>query len=109
MTDKIQETRRALFEAWARKHNDSLKEDQFDQPEDIKLDKQGGVYIWANAESGWLAFNAALDAVEIELPSRKAVNATLTNSEWFGVSEYNLGMFHSKLAIESTGLGIKVR
>lgn len=49
---------RAAFEAWARKHNSSLSEDEIDQPEDINLDKQAGVYIWANAESAWMAWQA---------------------------------------------------
>lgn len=49
---------RAAFEVWARKHNQSLIDDDIDQPEDINLDKQAGVYIWANAESAWMAWQA---------------------------------------------------
>lgn len=33
---------RERFEAWAAKHNAGLREDDIDQPEDIRLDKQSG-------------------------------------------------------------------
>lgn len=57
---------RAAFEAWVKKHNLSLSEDEIDQPEDINLDKQAGVYIWANAESAWLAWQARAALAEIK-------------------------------------------
>lgn len=57
------------FEAWVKNHNASLCEDRFDQPEEIRLDRQGGVYIWANAESAWLAWQASRAALCVELPA----------------------------------------
>jgi hypothetical protein len=64
----MSEQMRKEFEAWANKHNESLRDDRFDQPEDIRLDRQGGVYIWANAESAWLAWQASRAALCVELP-----------------------------------------
>lgn len=58
---------RTAFEAWVMQHNTSFREDYDDTdenaPEDIRLDRQGGVYIWANAEAAWFAWKArsALD------------------------------------------------
>ncbi|HCJ27903.1 MAG TPA: hypothetical protein DHV63_01030 [Pseudomonas sp.] len=63
------EQMREEFEAWARKHNESLCEDGIGVPEDIRLDRQGGAYIWANAESAWLAWQASRAALAVELPN----------------------------------------
>lgn len=58
---------RTAFEAWVVQHNTAVREDYDDTdenaPEDIRLDRQGGVYIWANAEAAWFAWKArsALD------------------------------------------------
>lgn len=58
---------RTAFEAWVMQHNTAVREDYDDTdenaPEDIRLDRQGGVYIWANAEAAWFAWKArsALD------------------------------------------------
>lgn len=58
---------RTAFEAWVMQHNTAVREgyDDTDEnaPEDICLDRQGGVYIWANAEAAWFAWKArsALD------------------------------------------------
>lgn len=64
----MSESMREEFEVWAKNHNASLCEDRFDQPEDIRLDRQWGVYIWANAESAWLAWQASRAALCVELP-----------------------------------------
>lgn len=58
---------RTAFEAWVMQHNTAVREDYDDTdenaPEDIRLDRHGGVYIWANAEAAWFAWKArsALD------------------------------------------------
>lgn len=53
---------RTAFEAWVMQHNTAVREDYDDTdenaPEDIRLDRQGGVYIWANAEAAWFAWKA---------------------------------------------------
>jgi len=49
---------RAAFESWTRVHNESLKDDCPDQSEDIKLDRQGGVYCWSNTDCAWKAWKA---------------------------------------------------
>lgn len=64
----MSESMREDFEAWVKNHNARLCEDRFDQPEEIRLDRQGGVYIWANAESAWLAWQASRAALCVELP-----------------------------------------
>lgn len=70
------EQMQAEFEAWARKHNESLREDDPDSPEDIRLDRIGGVYIWANAESAWFAWQASRAALVVELPDPIEVHDT---------------------------------
>lgn len=55
-------------------------------------------------ETAWAGFNAALDAVEIELPKRIVDWSTDSWGDGFNVSRDRC-----KDAIESTGLGIKVK
>lgn len=94
----MSESMREEFEAWVKNHNASLCEDRFDQPEEIRLDRQGGVYIWANAESAWLAWQASRASlcVEFPLPVKRAHH------------EYDLGyneaLDHCEEAIHAAGV-----
>ena len=84
MTDKIQQARRAAFEAALAQKNSQRAESGFDalRPEEVR--------------NMWWAFNAALDCVVIELPD--------SNCE----AQDNY-MLACERAIESTNLGIKVK
>lgn len=87
MTDKIQQARRELFEAWTKiEHGDLTR-------------RQDGEYFDDLTHGAWLGFNAALDCVVIELPA--------------GKSNMSAGTLHMisrcRSAIESTSLGIKVK
>ena len=84
MTDKIQQARRELFEAWATRQHGGLSR------------RDDGEYFDDLTHGAWLGFNAALDSVEIELPD--------SNCE----AQDNY-MLACERAIESTNLGIKVK
>ena len=73
MTPEIEKKRRELFEAW--------------------LKGQGLTHI----PSAWRAFNAALDAVEIELPDVRAA----TDIAYFNADVID--------AITATGLGLRIK
>lgn len=89
----IEEKRRELFEAWYSKRTGGFMPSFFD-----------GEYDWSDAQPCWLAFSAALDAVVIELPSTRTM---LASCEYVrGIREYGEAVRH---AIESTGLGLKVK
>ena len=98
MSKSVEETRRELFKEWF----DSL--------------------VWpmcekcSNAEYiAWEAFNAALDAVEIELPPQDISHYGGPDSEYGPSYEqlegagYNHGLSDCKLAIEATNLGLKIK
>lgn len=80
-SDKFQQARRELFEAWAPYRTDLNKD---------------GFYASSHTRAQWSAFNAALDCVVIELPD--------SNCE----AQDNY-MLACERAIESTNLGIKVK
>lgn len=85
--DKVSETRRALFEAaWLKVGGGPAT--RFPQ----------GVYIGHDVHIAWLAFNAALDSVEIVTPT----NEFLSESFAYGVEQ----MID---AIESTDLGLRIK
>lgn len=84
MTDKIQQARRELFEAWTKSEHGDLTR------------RQDGEYFDDLTHGAWLGFNAALDCVVIELPD--------SNCE----AQDNY-MLACERAIESTNLGIKVK
>jgi hypothetical protein len=86
--DKVNETRRAKFEVWARSNDFAL----------CRL-KDGG-YSNAMAFWSWIAFNAALDAVEIELPDEGDISAS--DSPWDMRRD-------CRAAIESTNLGLRIK
>ena len=84
MTDKIQQARRELFEAWTKSEHGNISR------------RQDGEYFDDLTHGAWLGFNAALDCVVIELPD--------SNCE----AQDNY-MLACERAIESTNLGIKVK
>ena len=84
-SDKIQQARRAAFEAALAQKNSQRQGSGFDalRPEEVR--------------NMWWAFNAALDCVVIELPS---------HTEHTGSGG---AIAACRAAIESTNLGIKVK
>lgn len=95
MSKSVEDTRRELFEDWHNKKAIEQAERQEFQ----------SVLSWlANKEILWLGFNAALDAVEIELPylvEQKPYNHP--NNAW------NDALKKSKLCIEANNLGLKIK
>lgn len=93
MTDKIQQARRAAFEAALAQKNSQRQESGFDalRPEEVR--------------NMWWAFNAALDCVVIELPTCSA-SMFVTSREAIAAQA---GAAMCADAIESTNLGIKVK
>ena len=92
MTDKIQQARRAAFEKWANQHR-------------MPIGRDGVVVDYSARETDacWQVFNAALDAVEIELPeSCRQVTIDDESIDIYWPNEV-------RAAIESTNLGIKVK
>lgn len=86
----IENKRRELFEAWALT---CAWLGLGDEPE-----RDGTGYAECETHTAWIAFNAALDAVVIELPP-------MTNNGFDGFYP----AYGVKKAIESTGLGLKVK
>lgn len=91
---QVEQARRELFEPWA-------SQQYWMRGCDFARDCDGASYFWEPLESAWLGFNAALDALVIELPE----------SEWLGAVDPEPGLNESKVraAIESIGLGVKVK
>lgn len=87
MTDKIQQARRELFEAWTKiEHGDLTR-------------RQDGEYFDDLTHGAWLGFNAALDCVEIMIMPK-------------AVAEQFSGEFVAadcRLAINVQGLGLRVK
>lgn len=93
----VEETRRELFEAWAVREQESIKRHQ-------------DGYFDYHTHGAWIGFNAALDAVEIELPSPISGHNTDANGFVNPVAvEYDECIDECRAAIESTSLGIKVK
>ena len=91
MTDKIQQARRELFEAWTKSEHGDLTR------------RQDGEYFDDLTHGAWLGFNAALDCVVIELPeSCRQVTIDDESIDIYWPNEV-------RAAIESTNLGIKVK
>lgn len=85
-------TRRELFEAWA------LTDAWLglgEEPERFE-----GGYLEFETHAAWLAFNAALDAIEIELPKPSGM---LIDARYYS------GVSDSRSCIESLNLGIKIK
>lgn len=77
----VEETRRALFEAWA--------------------DSMGLPHSMLTCGE-WAAFNAALDAVVITLPEWQQYDDDFTAGTAFAIDD-------CRAAIESTNLGLKIK
>lgn len=86
MSKTVEEVRRAAFEAWAAKKNQDRLDRGFDDFTSWELTIMS------------LAFNAALDAVEIHLPEPHSTNGGDC------VVDYD----ECRAAIEQTGLGLRV-
>jgi len=100
MTKTVEEVRRAAFEVWMCKQ---MKVDKY-TPQDaidslFKVDGLHGQYKNGSVQIGWAAFNAALDAVEIELPEPHSTNGGDC------VIDYD----ETLVAIEQAGLGLKIK
>lgn len=97
MTDKIQQARRELFEAWTKSEHG-----------DLTL-RQDGEYFDDLTHGAWLGFNAALDCVVIELPAEIDEFADDDPGRRAFSLFTNTALRGCRTAIESTNLGIKVK
>jgi len=97
MTDKIQQARRAAFEASLVQKNSQRQESGFDalRPEEVR--------------NMWWAFNAALDCVLIELPPELHAYTGQPQEDRLLDADRNHTIKQCRAAIESTNLGIKVK
>ena len=94
----IEQTRRELFEADFKLRRKSTF------PE-IELSRDSGSgYKYNPAHSDWMAWNAALDSICIELP-KCSVSMFANSREAMGAMA---GVEMSRTAIESTNLGLKI-
>ena len=89
--DKVSETRRGLFEAWWISEGLTLN------------DPTHGRYT-VTTQAGWMGFNAALDAVLIELPY--IGDYIDRHGQGLNCDEFVTAV---RDAIESTSLGIKIK
>lgn len=81
----IEEKRRELFESYAKQR-------------DLSVIRANEGYMFGNSAEAWAAFNAALDAVVIDLPP-----------DWDTGHEIVIETTEIYRAIQSTGLGLKVK
>ena len=93
MTKTVEEVRRAAFEAWLL--SDGL---------DFSWDEGRNCYKNFTCHMAWRAFNAALDAVEIQLPSKR----TIEKSDLYECGR-NGALNECRAAIEQTGLGLRIK
>ena len=91
--DKVSETRRELF-------NIALEKRQIDR-------EKSGLDALTRGEvsQAWWAFNAALDAVLIELP-KVVFDDDMNKSEWAAIKST---LADCRSAIESTNLGLRIK
>ena len=96
MTKTVEEVRRELFEA----HIKTANPDDYAQDGDRLFQWNGASYAWTWVNWDWLLWNAAIDAVEIQLPEL---------AEGFAdhVNEHAQTVFLD--AIEQTGLGLRIK
>lgn len=97
MTKTVEEVRRAAFEA-------ALHRDWAAHL--VVLDRDGDGYVFGDIDSAWWAWQSALDAVEIQLPSERKIRHMPTPDE---NQSYNEALENCKDAIEQTGLGLKIK
>lgn len=93
--DKVRDARRGLFEAWWISQGLTLNEPTY------------GRYA-TTTQAGWMGFNAALDAVEIELPKERAKRKGFQH-ETLEDSAFNACRDLCVDAIESTSLGLRIK
>lgn len=92
MSKSVEEVRRAAFEKWWVECENRKKPETFNN----------GDYCAPSVYNAWQAFNAALDAVEIQFPLR-------AHDGWHDYDQgYNQAHSDCRAAIEQTGLGLKV-
>lgn len=96
MTDKIQQARRELFEAWTKSEHGNISR------------RQDGEYFDDLTHGAWLGFNAALDCAVIELPALPSM-PSLSPTGVLLDKERGVAITECRDAIESTNLGIKVK
>lgn len=92
-----EESRRKLFEVWA-KSKEKLK---------LPLHSFANLpFMYSDPDTAlaWLAFNAALDVVEIELPALKN-----SSSYYDGGDVYDSAINQCRYKIEALNLGIKIK
>lgn len=92
----VEDTRRKLFEQ------------HMSIPESVVWSDETKSYIGQNfwlVDYAWEAFNAALDAVEIELPSKML--RVESDKEWHGVRNGTISA--CQRSIESLNLGLKIK
>lgn len=92
MSKSVEEVRRGMFQSWVETFNS--------MPAALFVDERGR-YIDDWIQCRWLGFNAALDAVEIELPKPEISYDVFDNGHAAGVD-------CCRAAIEQTGLGLRV-
>ena len=95
----IEQTRRELFEAEYCKRNECGID---------HMQKDGKFYQRDSAQIAWGWFNAALDAVEIQLPSEVAQFADDDRGRRAFSLFTNTAIRGCRSAIESTNLGLKI-
>lgn len=71
-----------------------------------------GNYVSYHVECAWQAFNAGLDAVEIQFPGLIGLDQPFTGtpiSEIRAHNHYNQALDDCRAAIEQTGLGLRIK
>lgn len=96
MNNKINETRTALFQAWFDEFQSSAEKSG------VSIGHQSMLLMEH-------AFNAALDAVEIELPASRECDDGYPSDDWLECNAHNSGIAKCRAAIESTNLGLKIK
>ena len=91
MTKTVEEVRRAAFKKW------------FDSLPWVMCEKCSG-----DKEIAWRGFNAALAAVEIELP-KPAYPPSLTGEGLMLDKQEMVTILKCRAAIEQTGLGLRIK
>lgn len=103
MTRTVEEVRRELFES---------RMDALDKNPGLWLD---GGYSNVYGQCAWIGFNAALDAVEIQLPPLNNSHIGGPDSEMGPSYEqvedagYDFAIKDCRAAIEQTGLGLRIK
>lgn len=100
MSKSVEDVRRAAFEAWYRIEFPALE---------LRAQNLIGTYTKYHADLSWQAFNAALDAVEIQLPPEVAQFADDDRGRRAFSLFTNTAIRSCRAAIEQTGLGLRVK